>query len=253
MRLKPDREATAAYAASQPLFDALKTASDRAGEQRVHLAKARDLVQNLHVNLVDTTKTDDAQKHEQYVECLMKAWTSATEAYCGVFEELCRITAPDATVGRAAGKGYEHFKIMADTATAASKQAKSYHVAARDTRATSRAETTAPIASGKRARDSDEPERDEEQATEILCQKGNARARRRKRAKLAAQKSTGVDTTNQEHDAKANATDVKDEVKIKLEPPAPAQDHTPPNRDPEPEPVSAGKENNIPGVEYEDV
>ncbi|KAK0943378.1 hypothetical protein LTR29_005166 [Friedmanniomyces endolithicus] len=258
MPRKPDREATAAYAASQPLFDALKAAADQAGEQKIHLAKARDTVQNLHVNLVDTTKTDNAQKHELYVECLMKAWTSATEAYCKVFEELCKVSAADATVGRAAGKGHEQFKIMADTASAASEQAKSYRVLEKPIGATSENGREVPIISGKRVRDSDEQERYKEQAVEGSGQTVNTK-RQRKRARLSALKNPGVDVGIGMHGTEAEVTNAREEVESKLKPSAPMQHDTPVSqhegRQPEPEmePVSAGKENSGPVVEYEDV
>ncbi|KAK1025824.1 hypothetical protein LTS16_022863 [Friedmanniomyces endolithicus] len=225
MPRKPVRGVTAAYAASQPLFDALKAATDQAGEQKIHLAKARDTVQNLHVNLVDTTKTDDAQKHELYVECLMKAWTSAMEAYCKVFEELCKVSAADATVGRAAGKGHEQFKVMADTATAASEQARSYRVVEKPIGATSENGREVPIISGKRVRESDEQERDEEQVVEGSGQTVNTK-KQRKRARLSALKNPGAEIVSQ---------------------------HKEPQPEPEMESNSAGKENNGPVVEYEDV
>ncbi|KAK0932343.1 hypothetical protein LTR29_016094 [Friedmanniomyces endolithicus] len=246
MPRRPDREVTAAYAASQQLFDALKAATDRAGEQRIHLAKARDTVQNLHVNLVDTTKTDDAQKHELYVDCLMKAWTSATEAYCKVFEELCKLSAADVTVGRAAGKGHEQFKVMAETATAASEQARSYRVVEKPIGATLEHGREVPIISGKRVRDSDEQERDEEQVVEGSGQTVNTK-RQRKRARLSALKNPGADVDSGMHGTEVGATDAREEV----EPSAPV--HEGPQPEPEMEPVSAGKENNGPVVEYEDV
>ncbi|KAK1058759.1 hypothetical protein LTR74_013151 [Friedmanniomyces endolithicus] len=252
MPRKPDREVTAAYAASLPLFNALKAATDQAGEQKIHLAKARETVQNLHVNLVDTTKTDDAQKHELYVDCLMKAWTSATEAYCKVFKELCKVSAADATVGRAAGKGHEQFKVMADTAMAASEQAKSYRVVEKPIGATSENGREVPIIAGKRVRDSDEQERDEEQVTV------NSK-RQRKRARFSALRNPGADVGVGMHGTEAEATNAREQAENKLKPSAPSQYHTPvpqhegPQPEPEMESVSAGKENNGPVVEYEDV
>ncbi|KAK1062141.1 hypothetical protein LTR33_012555 [Friedmanniomyces endolithicus] len=258
MPRKPVRGVTAAYAASQPLFDALKAATDQAGEQKIHLAKARDTVQNLHVNLVDTTKTDDAQKHELYVECLMKAWTSAMEAYCKVFEELCKGSAADATVGRAAGKGHEQFKVMADTATAASEQARSYRVVEKPIGATSENGREVPIISGKRVRESDEQERDEEQVVEGSGQTVNTK-KQRKRARLSALKNPGAEIGIGMHGTGAGAAKMREEVEVDLQPSAPMQHHTPvsQHKEPQPEPEmesnSAGKENNGPVVEYEDV
>ncbi|KAK5687388.1 hypothetical protein LTS10_001526 [Elasticomyces elasticus] len=248
---KPDRESTAAYAASQPLFSALRSASDEISKQKAHLAKARDIVQTLHVKLVDTTNIDDSEKHDQYMECVVKAWTSATEAYCNIFTELCAITAPDPAVGRVAGRGYEQFKVMARLATTASYQVKEYP--AKQTSGASAGATLEPsTALGKRTRDADELGQAVDQGSK----------RSRKRARQLARKHSDMGANGgaeSKHGVKTEPngevkTEVEPEVnvkkepnvKIKREPASPEQDHV------DPEPVSAGKENSVPAVEYED-
>ncbi|KAK4546331.1 hypothetical protein LTR36_002008 [Oleoguttula mirabilis] len=125
-RQKLARESTAAYAASQPLFDVLRNGTNKIGEQKFLLTQARDLVQNMHVKLVNANGNDDAEKHDRYVDHVVKAWRSATLVYSTIFEELASITAPDATEGRAASKGHEEFMAMSATVEAAKKLAMSY-------------------------------------------------------------------------------------------------------------------------------
>ncbi|KAK5730996.1 hypothetical protein LTR15_000934 [Elasticomyces elasticus] len=258
---KPDREATAAYAASQALFSALRSASDEISKQKAHLAKARDIVQTLHVKLVDTTNIDDSEKHDQYMECVVKAWMSATEAYCNIFTELCAITAPDPAVGRAAGRGYEQFKVMERLAATAMYQVKEYP-AKQTSGVSAGAKLEPPTALGKRTRDADEVGLAGDQAWD----QSTKRQRKRARVKAAGARknsATGADggaerkqevkTEKAKHNSEvkteiAPEVNVKKEsnVKIKREPVSPEQDHF------DPEPVSAGKENSVPTVEYED-
>lgn len=94
------RQATAAYAASQPLFDALRMAFVRVGEQKAHLSIARDIVQNLHVKLPAQDPTTANDNHARYMDCAIKAWRSATEVYAEVLVSLAKLTAADATEGR---------------------------------------------------------------------------------------------------------------------------------------------------------
>ncbi|KAK5119072.1 hypothetical protein LTR62_000283 [Meristemomyces frigidus] len=132
-RQKIDRETTAAYAASQPLFNAIRNAATKAGEQKLRLERARDLVQTIHVRLVDVNENDAAQTHEQYMVALIRAWASATEAYHSIFEELCNVTAADASEGRQESDGHEHFKAMAESAATAHKTAMAYTSESRTT------------------------------------------------------------------------------------------------------------------------
>ncbi|KAK1090469.1 hypothetical protein LTR48_008239, partial [Friedmanniomyces endolithicus] len=101
-------------------------------------------------------------------------------------------------------------------------------------------------------------ERYKEQAVEGSGQTVNTK-RQRKRARLSALKNPGVDVGIGMHGTEAEVTNAREEVESKLKPSAPMQHDTPVSqhegRQPEPEmePVSAGKENSGPVVEYEDV
>ncbi|KAK5136940.1 hypothetical protein LTR08_001447 [Meristemomyces frigidus] len=112
------RQATAAYAASQVLFDALRNATGKINEQKLLLTQARDLVQTLHVKLAHGGH-DAAKQHDLYIDHVVKAWRSATEAYSQIFEELASITAADASEGKAARKGHEDFVAIAASVEAA--------------------------------------------------------------------------------------------------------------------------------------
>ncbi|KAK5117767.1 hypothetical protein LTR85_008742 [Meristemomyces frigidus] len=141
-RQKLARESTAAYSASQPLFDVLRGGANKVGEQKFYLSQARDVVQNVHVKLVNATGNDDAEKHDQYVEHVVKAWRSATEVYSAIFEELASITAADPTEGREASKGHDEFMAMSANVEAAKKMAMSYSVAGTQPAATPSKSTT---------------------------------------------------------------------------------------------------------------
>ncbi|SMR47694.1 unnamed protein product [Zymoseptoria tritici ST99CH_3D1] len=119
---KIDRETTAAYAASQPLFDALRNGAANVDAQRDNLAKARDLVQQVHVKIA----TEDVPSHEQYMENIVEAWQSATTIFCQVFSELTSITAAEPSEGREAGKAHGQFMSMLDTAQKARDVAIAY-------------------------------------------------------------------------------------------------------------------------------
>ncbi|RMY75443.1 hypothetical protein D0864_09832 [Hortaea werneckii] len=110
------RNATAAYAASQPLFEALQAGNMRINEQKVHVTRARNLVQNLHVKLTEINGQDESAKHDYYMDCVVKAWRSATQTYEAIFRELMALNAADASEGREASKRYEEFAALATTA-----------------------------------------------------------------------------------------------------------------------------------------
>ncbi|RMY98908.1 hypothetical protein D0860_08412 [Hortaea werneckii] len=110
------RNATAAYAASQPLFEALQAGNMRINEQKVHITRARNLVQNLHVKLTEVNGQDESAKHDYYMDCVVKAWRSATQTYEAIFRELMALNAADASEGREASKRYEEFAALATTA-----------------------------------------------------------------------------------------------------------------------------------------
>ena len=113
---KAARQGTAAYAASQPLFDALRVGFNRVGEQEANLSIARDIVQNLHVKLPNPGPENGRVKHERYIDCAVKAWQSAAEVYANIFEELATATAAKPSEGRSERDGYEKFAAMARAA-----------------------------------------------------------------------------------------------------------------------------------------
>jgi len=129
-RQKREHSSTAAYAASQPLFDALRTGTARIGEQEFHLTQARDLVQSSHVNFTDANHQGVIYEYGRYVDCTVKAWKSALDVYTDIFEELVKITAPDAGTGKEAAQGHDHFRTIAETVSVAKKAATSFQLRA---------------------------------------------------------------------------------------------------------------------------
>ena len=120
-RQKRARQSTAAYAASQPLFTALKDGFERLGEQRAALNLARDLVQNLHVKLVHEDGVGKREEHQRYVHSIVTAWRSAVEVYIQIFKQLVDNTAADASEGRPASRNHEDLAAMLDTMTLAAR------------------------------------------------------------------------------------------------------------------------------------
>lgn len=159
-RQKQSRDSKAAYAASQPLFVALQHGAAQASTQTAYLSKARDTVQKVHVELVNTTNIDDAENHVLYMDCAVKAWRNATEVFSNVFTELCNITAADPTKGREASKEYDGFKAMAETAAAAQKAAMSYDIAGERIDAPQSTAST-PANASKRVRVEDEEDEED--------------------------------------------------------------------------------------------
>lgn len=120
---KVDRDSTAAYIASQPLFDALRNATTALSEQKVHLKTARDTVQALHVKVVN----DDLMKHQSYLEQICASWASATESYGEIFHQITLITAEDASQGRPAASSHERYIAVLDSITTAKQSLKASH------------------------------------------------------------------------------------------------------------------------------
>ena len=245
---KPDRETTAAYAASQPLFDVLRAAEQKVEEQRIHLTKARDLVQNVHVKLVDTTNIAD---------CVMSAWAGATEAYTAIFDELRSSTAADPSEGKAAQKQHEHFRSMASSAYAAKKQATCYRDAKANGPTGANAEAAKSTTNGKRARKEDDQDGKDETGADSAHARRSKRSRKhlrqRERVLDHRLRNAGNAARQGPDGVNSDASDVDGGVKVKIEPSATVPGDVPPNGDLDPELVSAGKENSLPGVEYEDV
>ncbi|KAF2158538.1 hypothetical protein M409DRAFT_61580 [Zasmidium cellare ATCC 36951] len=128
-RQKIDRENLAAYSASQPLFDALRNATTKLSEQEARLTTARDVVQTLHVKIAKDDTHLAVSRHNRYMDAAVKAWHSATETYCAIFEQLVTITAADPTEGKEKGQRHEEFVSLLDTARKAEEAAKKFGAA----------------------------------------------------------------------------------------------------------------------------
>jgi hypothetical protein len=121
---KRKRESTAAYAASQPLFDVLREACEQLELQKSNLLLARDLVQTLHVKLqhVDLTVGDQLSpndNHGRYLDSTLAAWTTAIDSYRGIFAQLVSLTAAEPETGREATEHHESFKNILRSASEA--------------------------------------------------------------------------------------------------------------------------------------
>lgn len=125
-RQKIDRENLAAYSASQPLFDTLRNATSKLTEQEAHLTTARDVVQTLHVKIANNDDHLKLDRHNRYMDAAVKAWQSATETYCTIFEQLVTITAADPTEGKEQGLRHEEFKSLLESARKADETVKSF-------------------------------------------------------------------------------------------------------------------------------
>ena len=122
------RQSTAAYAASQPLFTAIKVGCDLVGEQRANLAVSRDIVQNLHVKIRDETSKSDMSKHERYIDHCVKAWQSASQIYTNIFTRLAEATAAEPSEGKEEKEGHAQFAQMAETAFQAQNAANGFEL-----------------------------------------------------------------------------------------------------------------------------
>jgi hypothetical protein len=121
---KRKRESTAAYAASQPLFDALREACEKLELQKSNLLLARDLVQSLHVKLqhVDLTVGDRSSSndnHGRYLDSTLAAWTTAIDSYHDIFAQLVSLTAAEPETGKEATDDHESFKNILRSASEA--------------------------------------------------------------------------------------------------------------------------------------
>ena len=116
---RPDTQETAAYAASQPLFDVLRGAISRLEDQKLHLTGAKDTVQNIHVKVPQEHIENNGTLPADYKDALITAWKSTTESYVRIFEQLCELTGPDPAAGRQAEASYTGFQKLLYTAEAA--------------------------------------------------------------------------------------------------------------------------------------
>lgn len=158
------KEARAAYAASQPLFDVLRTAAANVDEQKAILSEARDLVQNIHIKLPNVTGlASDSDDQPRYMASILKAWTSALGVYNEIVSALVKAAAGDPAEGKEAA--YEHATLTKIAGTVRSAQkAVTEHEQAQQARQTG-SQRTYPAPSrtsltmlGKRAMPSEEPE-----------------------------------------------------------------------------------------------
>ncbi|KAK3703933.1 hypothetical protein LTR37_014151 [Vermiconidia calcicola] len=127
-RAQPGRESRAAYAASQPLFEALRTACVRVGEQSQNLAIARDMVQQLHIKLPETGSHAEYASYERSIDGAVKAWRAATESYAEIFAALAKVTAAQPSEGKQARHGHTDFAAMARTSAAAKTAAHAFEL-----------------------------------------------------------------------------------------------------------------------------
>lgn len=116
---RPDTQETAAYAASQPLFDVLRGAISRLEDQKDHLTGAKNTVQHIHVKIPQEHIENNGTLPADYKDALITAWKSTTESYVRIFEQLCELTGPDPAAGRQAEASYTGFQKLLYTAEAA--------------------------------------------------------------------------------------------------------------------------------------
>jgi hypothetical protein len=116
---RPDTQETAAYAASQPLFDVLRGAISRLDQQKAYLTGAKDTVQHIHVKVPQEHIENNGILRNDYRDALVTAWKVTTESYVRIFEQLCELTGPDPASGRQAEDSYAGFQKLLYTAEAA--------------------------------------------------------------------------------------------------------------------------------------
>ncbi|KAM0700888.1 hypothetical protein Q7P35_012610 [Cladosporium inversicolor] len=144
---RPDTQETAAYAASQPLFDVLRGAISRLDEQKTLFTSAKDTVQHIHVKIPQEHIENNGTLRDDYRDALVTAWKVTTESYVRIFEQLCELTGPDPASGRAAEDSYAGFQKLLYTAEAARTVAFEQHAA--NTKADSGSESESSTAPSK--------------------------------------------------------------------------------------------------------
>ncbi|CZT18834.1 uncharacterized protein RCC_04679 [Ramularia collo-cygni] len=110
---KLNRESNAAYITSQPLFDALRNATNAISNHKVLLQEARDTIQSIHVKL--PINDGDAEKHEACLKNIVAAWAGETQTYHEVFRQITLLTGADISQGRPAAKSHEKYMAILDT------------------------------------------------------------------------------------------------------------------------------------------
>ena len=125
-RVKVHHHSTAAYAASQPLFDALRLAVDCTNEQHDLLSTARDIVQQTHVKLAESISDGDSTHTTRYIDSAVKAWRSVTASYTEIFDALAKASSAEPSEGKPMREGHESFVRMASMAAEANSMAESF-------------------------------------------------------------------------------------------------------------------------------
>ncbi|GAB1734370.1 hypothetical protein NU195Hw_g918t1 [Hortaea werneckii] len=253
------RNATAAYAASQPLFEALQAGNMRINEQKVHITRARNLVQNLHVKLTEINGHDESAKHDYYMDCVVKAWRSATQTYEAIFRELMALNAADASEGREASKRYEEFAALATTARQVNEVAFQFPLHGPPSW------PEAPSTPEKRKR-SHEEEEEHDDSSDVKMdagldapEEGGPEGRDAKDGKQTQQNESAEKTLSKHQRKRLRkkhpAADHHKDSETNHNPSSTNPPTHPPNNPNPPPPSSQGKENHTPiaGVEYEDV
>lgn len=125
-RSKPSRETSAAYAVSQPLFDALRGAVARVDEQKKQLILARDIAQGLHVKLAADGQPEHRAGHVQYVNAIVQASKMTSRTFADIYTELAKITAAEPHEGKSERQGHQEFVALGIMADEAEEKAEAY-------------------------------------------------------------------------------------------------------------------------------
>ncbi|KAF7185986.1 hypothetical protein HII31_05063 [Pseudocercospora fuligena] len=129
-RAKRQKTESAAFAASQPLFEAVRSARDDALQsQAVNLTIAHDVVKNIHVGVQNNDEHNNIERHVAYMDAIVESWRSATDAYCNIFAQLTSITAEKPNEGIGAAESHGFFQEMLETAQKAQDAAKRFTLA----------------------------------------------------------------------------------------------------------------------------
>jgi hypothetical protein len=117
--MKSFNETTAAYAVSQPLFDALRLGVDRANDQHALLDNASWIIQQIHVKLAIAVSERDASQQSKSITGIVKAWQTATKSFAEIFDALEKATAAVPSEVKEAFEGHDDFVKMAAMAAEA--------------------------------------------------------------------------------------------------------------------------------------
>ncbi|KXS99183.1 hypothetical protein AC578_3044 [Pseudocercospora eumusae] len=129
-RAKRQKTHSVAFAASQPLFEAVRSARDDALQsQAVNLTIAHDVVKNIHVRVQNDDEHNNIENHVAYMDAIVESWRSATDAYCNIFAQLTSITAEKPNEGIGAAESHGFFQEMLETARNAQHAAKRFTLA----------------------------------------------------------------------------------------------------------------------------